>query len=131
MGILDGAEFTEASELLRTGVIVWLINVTAFALWYWALDSGGPAARVAGSERASRGFAFKETELPEHAEDGWFPQFVDYLALSFNTAAAFGPTDVSAVKPWSKLLLMAESMTSLVVALLVLARAINIWPSAP
>ncbi len=130
-GILDGARFTDASELLRIGVIVWLVNVIAFALWYWDLDSGGAAVRASGRQRITRAFVFPETDLPEHADDAWFPHFVDYLALSFNTATAFSPTDVSAVKPWSKLLVMTESMTSLAVALLVLARAVNIWPSGP
>ena len=40
--------------------------------------------------------------------DGWYPQFVDYLALSFNTAMAFSPTDVSAIKPWAKLLMIVR-----------------------
>ena len=59
---------------------------------------------------------------------GWYPQFVDYLALSFNTAMAFSPTDVSAVRPWAKLMMMCEAAVSLVVAILVVARAINILP---
>jgi hypothetical protein len=35
-------------------------------------------------------------------------------------------TDVSAVKPWAKLMPMAESAISLVVGILVVARAVNI-----
>lgn len=128
-GILNGAQFASAAQLLQIGVVVWLVNVIAFALWFWDLDGGGAAARASGRQRVTRAFVFPESNLPEHADDGWFPHFVDYLALSFNTATAFSPTDVSAVKPWSKLLVMAESMTSLAVALLVLARAINILPT--
>ncbi len=129
-GILDNASFTDAHQLLRIGGVVWAVNVLTFALWYWDLDSGGAAARAAGRDRATRAFVFPETELPEHADGTWYPHFVDYFALSFNTATAFGPTDVSAVKPWSKLLLVTESAVSLLVALLVISRAINIWPSS-
>ena len=71
-------------------------------------------------------FRFPEQDVDSLAESGWYPQFVDYLALSFNTAAAFGPTDVSAIRHWSKLWLMAESAISLVLAALVVARAVNI-----
>jgi len=51
---------------------------------------------------------------------------VDYLTLSFTSAMAFSPTDVSAIKPWAKLMMMAESVISLLVAILVVSRAVNI-----
>ena len=52
--------------------------------------------------------------------------FADYLSLAFWTATAFGPTDVSAIKRWAKLLMMIEAMVSLGIGALVVARAINI-----
>jgi hypothetical protein len=128
-GIIAGESFTEAGELLAIGATVWVVNVIAFALWFWDLDRGGAVARATGHGLRTRAFVFPEEGLPEHADDGWCPTFVDYLALSFSTATAFSPTDVSAVKRWSKLLMMAESATSLAVALLVLARAINTLPT--
>src|SRR5207342_2331720 len=99
-------------------------NVIAFGLWYWDLDRGGPAARAAGST-IRPAFLFPEMSVPEHVREGWYPTFVDYLHLSFNTAMAFSPTDVSAIKPWAKLLMMAEETISLVVGVLVIARAVN------
>ena len=62
----------------------------------------------------------------EHVPEGWRPQFIDYLHLSFATATAFSPTDVSAIKPWAKILMMVQEAISLIVALLVIARAVNI-----
>jgi hypothetical protein len=41
--------------------------------------------------------------LQELAPAHWYPQFVDYLALSFNTATTFGPADVPAIERWAKL----------------------------
>ncbi len=61
-----------------------------------------------------------------YAGADWYPKFIDYLQLSFTTAMAFSPTDVSAIRPWAKLMLMAEDVISLLVALLVVARAVNI-----
>ena len=57
---------------------------------------------------------------------GWYPQFVDYVALSFNTALAFSPTDVSAIRPWAKVMMISESAISLALGALVIAYAVNI-----
>jgi uncharacterized membrane protein len=125
-GILDGASFDTAQELLRIGAVVWITNVIAFALWYWHLDAGGPAARVRSETLVAPAFRFPEQDLPDEVAAGWYPQFVDYLFLSFNTATSFSPTDVSPIRHWSKLFLMVESVISITVLVLVVARAINV-----
>jgi len=83
---------------------------------------GRPGAR----NRIGTGVLFPEMSNPELVRDGWYPSFVDYLHHSFSTAMAFSPTDVSAIKPWAKLMMMAEETISLVVGILVVARAVNI-----
>ena len=98
----------------------------AFALWYWDLDAGGAAARAAGSHPAGPAFVFPEMTMPQYVPASWYPTFADYLVLSFNTALAFSPTDVSAVRVWAKLMMVFESIVSLALAALVIARAINI-----
>ncbi len=124
--IVRGENFTsDANTLLISGVVIWVTNVIAFGLWYWDLDRGGAAARAHGSSVAPA-FVFPEMSNLELVREGWYPSFVDYLHLSFNTAMAFSPTDVSAIKPWAKLLMMAEEAISMVVGLLVVARAVNI-----
>ena len=64
--------------------------------------------------------------MARFVEPGWYPKFPDYLALSFNTALAFEPADVAAVRVWAKLLMIVESLISLSLAALVIARAVNI-----
>jgi hypothetical protein len=64
--------------------------------------------------------------LPELAPAHWYPQFADYLASSFNTATTFGAADVSATKRWAELLMVTGSLIALVLATLVISRAINI-----
>ena len=118
--------FTNSADtLLVSGAVIWVTNVIAFGLWYWDLDRGGPAARAHGSA-ISPAFVFPEMSNPELVRAGWYPSFVDYLHLSFNTSMAFSPTDVSAIKPWGKLMMMAEEAISVVVGILVVARAVNI-----
>ncbi|MFD8754451.1 hypothetical protein ACFV0O_26200 [Kitasatospora sp. NPDC059577] len=114
-----------ATGLLATGGVTWITNVIAFALWYWDLDRGGAAAR-AHRPHTKPVFVFPEMQHTTHAPADWVPHFADYLSLSFWTATAFSPTDVSAIKRWAKLLMMVEAATSLIVATLVIARAINI-----
>ena len=126
VGIINVSSFTQnAKVLLASGACIWLSNIIAFALWYWNLDRGGPAARAAGTA-VRPALIFPEMLHTQHVEEGWYPTFVDYFHFAFATATAFSPTDVSAVKPWMKLMMMAEEAISLVVAILVVARAVNI-----
>ena len=123
--ILGSGQFDSAGILLRSGGIIWVTNVIAFGLWYWDLDRGGAAAR-ASSSPGQPAFVFPEMSNQEYVNAGWSPRFIDYLHLSFATSTAFSPTDVSAIKPWAKMLMVVEETLSLVVALLVIARAVNI-----
>jgi hypothetical protein len=124
-GILSDAEFDNPTQLLLIGAVVWVTNVLAFALWFWNVDSGGAAARAAGSVTRPA-FVFPEMTMSQYVSPSWYPTFPDYLALSFNTALAFGPTDVSAIRVWAKLAMIVESLISISLAALVIARAVNI-----
>jgi len=111
--------------LLATGGVIWATNVIAFGLWYWDLDRGGAAAR-AHHPRVGPACVFPEMLHTDYAPAAWVPRFVDYLSLAFWTATAFSPTDTSAIKPWAKLLMIAEACVSLGMGALVIARAVNI-----
>jgi hypothetical protein len=125
-GIIGAVKFsTDANVLLASGGAIWLSNVIAFGLWYWDLDRGGAAARARGSSRQPA-FVFPEMTNAQYVGNDWYPKFMDYLHLSFTTGTAFSPTDVSAIRPWAKLMMMAEEAISLVVAILVVSRAVNI-----
>jgi uncharacterized membrane protein len=126
VGILQKASFTSPGELLAIGAVSWITSVIAFAFWYWHLDRGGPAVRARGVARVRPSFRFPEDQLGDVVGPRWFPQFLDYFALSFNTATAFSPTDVSAIRHWSKLTLILESAISLTLIGLVVARAVNV-----
>ena len=125
-GIIHVAPFSNsANVLLASGGAIWLSNVIVFGLWYWDLDRGGAAARARGSGPRPA-FVFPEMTSPEYVRPGWSPRFLDYLHLSFSTATAFSPADVSPIRPWAKLMMMAEEAISLLVAILVVSRAVNI-----
>ena len=125
-GIIGNAKFAQDPvSLLQIGGIVWATNVIAFALWYWDVDGGGSVKRAVHGPWNDPAFVFPEMQMLERMPTGWYPHFVDYLAFSFATATAFSPTDVAAIKRWAKMLMISESVASLALATLVLAKAIN------
>ena len=125
--ILAGIKGINATDLLGRGAAIWFTNVIVFSLWYWELDRGGPAERAADSGRPPS-FAFPENAMPEFAEEGWRPKYPDYLYLAFTNATAFSPTDTLPVRTWAKMTMLLQSVVSLVTAILVIARAINVLP---
>jgi uncharacterized membrane protein len=110
--------------LVYASLPIWLTNVIVFGLWYWALDRGGPAARQQPKHRRPD-FLFPQMSTPG-SSPGWVPDFLDYLYTSFTNATAFSPTDTMPLTPWSKLLMMFQSLASLVTVAVVISRAVNI-----
>jgi uncharacterized membrane protein len=125
--ILVAVKGVTATVLLGRGASIWVENVIVFSLWYWQVDRGGPAERAAGSPIPAS-FAFPENATPELAPVGWRPAYPDYLYLAYTNATAFSPTDTLPVRRWAKLTMMIQSTLSLVIAILVIARAINVLP---
>ncbi len=123
--VTGGPETDSASELLRAGAIVWISNNIVFALFYWELDSGGAAARAHGLPQYPD-FAFPQQLNPHVAAPGWRPRFVDYLYLGFTNATAFSPTDAMPLAPWAKIAMTVQSLISLAILALVVARAVNV-----
>ena len=124
-GLIRGTEGSDAGPLLATGAAIWFTNVVVFALWYWDLDRGGPAARANGI-RPTPDFLFPQMQSPDLAPEHWEPGFVDYFYLSFTNATAFSPTDTLPLTRWAKMTMLAQSGVSLTTVALVIARAVNI-----
>jgi hypothetical protein len=118
-------------ELLKSAAALWISNILVFASWYWRLDAGGPHKRAQRSDHVSGAFLFPQMTLPQERKhvagfQEWSPNFIDYLFLAFNTSTAFSPTDVPVLSRWAKVLMMLQSMISLLVIALLAARAVNI-----
>jgi hypothetical protein len=112
-------------RLLADALVVWLSSAVVFSLWYWELDGGGPWARATGAGPATPAFLFPQQASPE-ATPGWRPLYVDYLYLSFTNQTAFSPTDTMPLARWAKGLMALQATLSLVIAALVISRAVNI-----
>jgi uncharacterized membrane protein len=109
-------------QLLFTAAGIWLTNVVVFGLCFWELDRGGPAARrTIGAAAAD--LRFPQDELPG---EEWQPSVWDYLYVSLTSATAFSPTDAMPLRVRTKALMGIEGVVSLVLVVLVTARAVNV-----
>ncbi|MHB8646588.1 MAG: hypothetical protein ACYDAR_12440 [Thermomicrobiales bacterium] len=115
---------TPPTQLLRDGAVIWGANILVFAIWYWELDCGGPHARHI-KRYTSTDFLFPQFTIPGSEESTWSPMFLDYLFLSFNTSAAFSPTDTLILSRPPKVLMMLQSLISIAVVAVLVSRAIN------
>ncbi len=109
--------------LVRDAAILWISNILVFGLWYWELDGGGPLKRHQVNHKA---IDFMFPQQADGDTNGWAPHFIDYVFLAFNTATAFSPTDTAPLSRPAKVLMMIESLISLVIIAGIAARAINI-----
>ena len=118
-------------ELLLSAASLWVTNILVFALWYWRLDAGGPHQRDKRAAHTHGAFLFPQMTMSDQAlrqthQKRWSPNFVDYLFLAFNSSTAFSPTDVPVLARWAKILMMLQSLLSLLIIALLAARAVNI-----
>jgi len=119
------------AELLLSAAALWVSNILVFASWYWRLDAGGPHQRALTAAHTDGAFLFPQMAMDPKVkiatgEQDWSPHFVDYLFLAFNTSTAFSPTDTSPLSRWAKVLMMLQSLISLLVIALLAGRAVNI-----
>jgi len=123
--LLMTSGISSPNELLLSGGSIWLTNVVIFSLWFWELDRGGPGAR-AEARNIHPDFYFPQMQDPALGGSKWEPNYFDYLYTSFTNASAFSPTDVLPLTRMAKMLMMVQSMISLMTIGLVVARAVNI-----
>ena len=113
--------------LLLDAVNIWLTNVVIFALWYWALDRGGPTGRgLVKHPQIDFLFTQQQPILKNPEWVNWSPGFIDYLFLAFTNSTAFSPADAFPLTARAKPLMMAEASISLTTIAIVASRAVGI-----
>ena len=117
---------TKGIFLLRSAAVLWVTNILVFALWYWEVDGGGPHKRHKSGHQAAD---FMFPQQADGNKTGWVSEFVDYLFVAFTAATALSPADTLPLTRQAKLLMMAEAILSLVIIVLLAARAVNILGS--
>ncbi len=122
--LLSGSHIT-GRTLILAAIEIYLTNVIVFGLWYWELDGGGPAARLAGRS-SFPDFLFPQMNAPDKAPPGWRPAFLDYIYVSLTNATAFSPTDTMPLTRMAKALMAMQCVASLLTVALVAGRAVNV-----
>ena len=122
---LVGGEQLSGGQLLLTSATIWIANVIVFGVIFWDLDDGGPFAR-ATHKRATPDFQFPQDENPQLARTAWRPRIWDYLYISLTAGTAFSPTDAMPLTRTAKLMLGIQATISLLLVVLVTARAVNV-----
>jgi len=69
--------------------------------------------------------AIVEVARGSSGKSDWVPALVDYLYVSVTNSTAFSPTDTMPLSSRAKLLMAAESVSALVLSILVIARAVS------
>ena len=131
------AKTANGQNLLLGAMQIWVTNVIGFALLFWEMDRGGPVSRHRRprEELPDADWRFShdenkdtvvEVERTASEVSGWVPIFVDYLFLSVTNSSAFSPTDTMPLTPRAKLLMAVEAISSLLVSVLIVARAVSL-----
>jgi hypothetical protein len=103
-------------------------NLITFGLLYWQVDGGGPSGRAV-EPRSPADFQFPQMTTPGLAGPTWHGRFPDYLYLAYTNVVAFSPTDTLPLTIRAKALMALQSLISLGVLVVVLARVINTLPA--
>ncbi|KQZ88355.1 hypothetical protein [Phycicoccus sp. Root563] len=134
---LVSGQAEQGSSLLLAALQVWLTNVLIFALAFWELDRGGPVARTQTSRPGLPVADFRFPQDEDHdaigevaarssARSGWVPGYIDYLYVSVTNSSAFSPTDTMPLSPRAKILMALESVSALMLSVLVIARGVSL-----
>ena len=124
--------------LLLEAALVHVATVLLFAAWYAAIDHHRQVARARGEATRQRfGFPQQSARYPGYEE--WVPGFVDYLTFAFTTSSSLGPAEALPLAKPAKLLVTLQVSLSLVILLVLAARAIGLigewgaptWPPPP
>ena len=126
--VTTSSDDLSGGQLLCTAAVIWFANVIVFGLSYWDLDDGGPFER-SRREREHPDFRFPQDETPEVAPTDWRPRIWDYMFVALTSASAFSPTDTMPLTLRVKLLVGIEEVVSLVLIVLVTARAVSVLGS--
>jgi hypothetical protein len=135
--LVSGKASGAGRQLLLAAGQVWMTNILVFALAYWELDRGGPVTRgtTPHDDLPDADFRFpqdedhdaiREVAVRSSARSGWVPGFVDYLYVSVTNSSAFSPTDSMPLSPRAKLLMGTESVSAILLSVLVIARGVSL-----
>ena len=112
--LIASSEFRDNSYLWGVWDVgaAYALIVAVFTGWYWVADHLLP----------NGAFEFPEVKGRPHRH----PDVIDYLFIAFNTNATFGPTTEAAISRRVKALMMLQTVCSLLVLMVLVARVVGL-----
>jgi len=134
---LVNSQTKQGAELLLGAAQVWVTNMLVFGLAFWELDRGGPVRRTRSprSQVPPADFRFPQDEdhdaiaevaVRSSATSDWSPAFLDYFYVSVTNSSAFSPTDTMPLSHRAKMLMATESVSAIVLSVIVIARGVSL-----
>lgn len=123
--LLQPGIISDGRALILTAINIFMTNIIIFSLWYWEMDGGGPGERMQ-IEKHEQDFLFAQHRNELYKHPNWKPHFTDYLYISAVNAMSFSPGDALPLSRRAKMLMLVQSIVSLVTIFLVAARAVGI-----
>jgi len=123
--LLAGGHLSNGRSLILASINIFITNIIIFGLWYWEMDGGGPGERQQIA-KYEQDFLFPQHHNEDYKHPDWKPTFIDYLYVSSTNAMTFGPADTKPLSRRAKMLMLLQSVISLITVALVAARAVGI-----
>jgi hypothetical protein len=122
--LLQGGKVS-VNTLIVDALVIFVTNILIFALWYWYIDSASTRFLETTVDRRWD-FLFPQRQASYPGYEDWKPRFSDYVFLAYTTSVAFSPTDTAPLSRAAKILMMTQSIISLIAITAVAGTAINI-----
>lgn len=119
-----GLKTQTGARLLQDSVVVWVSIMLLFALWYWLLEGASAQEKAAAGKAPD--IVFAEKDLATSAGSVWRPHIIDYIYLSFAVSTKFSPDPAVMLSRRAKLIQMLHTILSILVLLVIAARAVGI-----
>jgi hypothetical protein len=128
LAVLAGFSSQAITTLLADVVLMAITNVLIFSIWYWIIDPPGVEEVQRQDEPWDFLFPQRAASVPRY--ESWVPRYTDYIYLGFTTSFAFSPTDTMPLTRRAKLLMLLQSVISIITLTGIAGSAINILAGA-
>jgi hypothetical protein len=111
-------------RLLQDSIVVWVSIALLFTLWYWLLDEAHDER--AAVKQTQQDIVFAEAGVSAQETSVWRPRVLDYAYVAFTISTTLSPGSALMFSRRAKVLQMLHTGLTLILFLVIAARAINI-----
>ena len=106
-------------------VLLGAANVLVFSVWFWIIDPPGIHPDFPTGNTKTWEFLFPQRNSVRAEDEDWIPGYIEYLYVSFVVSFTFGPADVVPLSRRAKILVMIETLISLMIIAVLAANVVS------